>query len=208
MNQKIFPSVMANSQSELDFLFKKLKGIVSSLHLDVADGKFVPSTSLWFSFKLPTNFKYQVHLMISDPVKWVKQHGKEVDMIIFHPESLKRATLIASIIKTIKKKNKKVGIALNPETPISKIRPYLQDIDCVIVLTVHPGFYGSRFIKFPLRKIKQIKTINPNIIVIVDGGMNPKTIKEAVAAGADCFVSGSFVSKSSHPHAALRKLYV
>lgn len=206
MKQKIFPSVMANSQSELDFLLNKLKGIATCLHLDIADGKFVPSTSLWFSFKLPPNFKYQVHLMVDNPEKWIEQHGKKVDMFFFHPESLKSTNQIVSVIKTIKRKNKMVGIALNPETTIFSVKNYLPDVDCALILTVHPGFYGRRFIKYPLQKIRQIKKINHNIPVIVDGGMNPKTITGAVAAGADGFISGSFVSKSSCPQAALRKL--
>ncbi|PIN87428.1 hypothetical protein COV12_03970 [Candidatus Woesearchaeota archaeon CG10_big_fil_rev_8_21_14_0_10_32_24] len=79
-------------------------------------------------------------------------------------------------------------------------------VDHVLVLTVHPGFYGAKYMKTPLKKIAQIKRINPKIKVLVDGGMNPVTIKDAVKAGADAVVSGSFISKSESPKKAMREL--
>jgi len=199
MNQKILPSVMAKSQQQLDALFKKLNGVAKHLHLDIADGKFVPNRSLHFPFRLSSKFKYNAHLMIKHPEKWIKKHGRKVDLCIVHFEAIKNPR---KYIKSIKK----VAFAINPETKVSKIKPYLKDVDYVLIMTVHPGFYGARYLKSPLKKIKEIKKINPKIKIIVDGGMKPKTIKGASKAGADFFVSGSFVSKSEHPRKAMAEL--
>jgi len=199
MKSRIFPSVMAKNQKELNALLKKLQGSAEHLHLDIADGKFVPSRSLWFKFRLSSKFKYNAHLMINNPENWIKKYGKKVNLVIPQFETIQDVDKYVSRMK-------KVAFAIKPETSISKLKPYLQHIDYVLVLTVHPGFYGAKFLKSPLKKIKQIKKINPKVRVIVDGGMNPKTIKSALKAGADYFVSGSFVSRSDNPKEAVGKL--
>lgn len=211
---KILPSVMAKNQKELDALLKKLKKVSERLHLDIADGKFVPGTSLNFPFRLSKNFKYEVHLMVGDPERWIEIIGisASIDTVIFHFESLKSKPLkeVDALIKRIKAKKKKVGIALNPETGINEIKPFLknilQTIDYVLILTVHPGFYGAEYLKYPLKKIKQVKKINPQIEAIVDGGMNTETVKDAVKAGADIIISGSFVTKADNPGKAINDL--
>jgi len=86
------------------------------------------------------------------------------------------------------------------------LRPFLQDVDYILILTVHPGFYGGKYLKSELKKILPIKRINPQVKVIVDGGMNPQTLPEAIKAGADYFVSGSFVVGSDNPKKALQRL--
>ncbi|MBI4147194.1 hypothetical protein HY494_00925 [Candidatus Woesearchaeota archaeon] len=195
MRRNVFPSVMAKNQQELETMLNNLAGVAASLHLDVADGKFVPNTSLWFPFKLSKKFKYIVHLMVKEPGKWIQKHGEKVDLCIVHAETIN----LADYIQTIKKQKKKVALALNPETKVSKIKPYLKFLDYVLILTVHPGFYGAKYLKYPLKKITEIKQGNPRIKIIVDGGMNPTTAKDAAKAGADYIVSGSFITKAEKP---------
>ena len=203
MRPKIFPSIMAKNQKELDLDLQKLKGIVKELHLDVVDGKFAKNKAMDFDFKLKREFSYNVHLMVNHPETWIDKQGKKVNTIIFHPEVVDN---IDELIKKIKQKKKKVGLALKPETKVKEIKDYLKSVDYVLILTVHPGFYGAKFLSAPLRKIKQIKKINPKIKVIVDGGMNPKTIQKAVKAGGDYFVSGSFVTKAENPREKIKSL--
>mgnify|MGYP001583276028 FL=1 len=195
MRRNVFPSVMAKNQQELESMLNNLAGVATSLHLDVADGKFVPNTSLWFPFKLSKKFKYIAHLMVKEPDKWIQKHGKKVDFCIVQAETID----IAGYIQTNKKQKKKVALALNPETKVSKIKPYLKSLDYVLILTVHPGFYGAKYLKYPLNKINEIKQENPKVKIIVDGGMNPATAKDAVKAGADYIVSGSFITKAENP---------
>ena len=200
MSQKIFPSVMAKNQKELDHMLKNLHGVAKVLHLDVADGKFVPNTSLWFNFKLSKQFKYMAHLMVKNPEIWIKKHGKKVEFCIVQAETVDLADHVART----RLQKKKVAFALNPETKAAKIKSYLKGIDYVLILTVHPGFYGAKYLRSPLGKIREIKKINPKVKIIVDGGMNPKTVKDAAEAGADYIVSGSFITKAERPKERLK----
>lgn len=198
---KIYPSVMAKSQKELSLIFSKLRLISKEFHLDIADGKFVPNTSLWFPFRLSPKFRYNAHLMIKDPIKWIEKNSQKVDAIIFHPEAVQDVNFV---INKIKNKKKKVGLALKPETNVSKIKQYLRSVNKVLILTVHPGFYGAKFLLESLSKIREIKKINPKIEVIVDGGMNPATVR--YVRGADSIVCGSYLQKAEDIRKAMKEL--
>ena len=202
MRQKVFPSVMAKNQKELDYLLNNLHGVANSLHLDVADGKFVPSTSLWFPFRLCKEFKYIAHLMVREPAKWIKKHGKKVEFCIVQAEAVN----IADYIKNMKAQKKKIAFALNPETKVDRIKKHLKDIDYVLILTVHPGFYGAKYLSYPLKKIREIKKTNPGVKVIVDGGMNHKTVKDAAKSGADQVISGSFITEAEKPKERMKMM--
>ncbi len=204
MTAKILPSIMAKDQKSLDNLFRKLKGTVQTFHLDIADGKFVPNTSLWFDFKLPKKYHYQAHLMIKNPLRWIKANLKRISLFIPHFEELESH---AYYIYWMKRKRKKVAFALKPETMVDEhLKKHLPDIDYLLILTVRPGFYGAEFLPFPMEKISQIKETNPKIKIIVDGGMNPKTIRKARQAGADYFISGSYITGSASPGRAISRL--
>ncbi len=194
---------MSKSQEELEADLKKLKGVVKEIHLDVVDGLFAPNDALDFNFKLPAGFKYNMHLMVKKPEIWIKKRWKESDLFIPQLEEIKD---VLAYIKWMRKGGKKVAFALKPETSVSKIKPYLMDCDYVLVLTVHPGFYGSKFLPSALKKINLIKKVNPKIKVIVDGGMKPETIGLAARAGADLFVSGNFVTKAEKPKERIKEL--
>ena len=193
---------MAHNQSELTAILKKLDGCASTIHFDVADGKSAPSKVMDFPFRLSSRFKYQAHLMIKNPETWIKKHP-EINLCIPQFEEVKN---IRKYIDWMRKKHRKIAFALKPETKVGLLRPFLQDVDYILILTVHPGFYGGKYLKSELKKILPIKRINPQVKVIVDGGMNPQTLPEAIKAGADYFVSGSFVVGSDNPKKALQRL--
>lgn len=203
MKQLIYPSIMSKNQKELDSDLKHLMGAVKTLHLDIVDGKFAPNHSLDFDFKLSPKFKYEAHLMVKYPGYWIKKHWRQVQIFIPQFEELKDPL---RFIHWMKQTRRKVAFALKPETPVSKIKLYLKETDLVLVLTVHPGFYGSKFLPPCLKKVKEIKKVNPKIKVIVDGGINPETIKIAKKSGADYFVSGSFVTKAEKPKERIKNL--
>jgi len=202
MKQKVFPSVMAKSQKELDHMLNNLHGVAKYVHLDIADGKFVHNDSLWFRFRLSKKFKYIAHLMLKEPQRWIQKHGKKVEFYIVQAEAVN----IAKYIQKTKSVKKKVAFALNPETRVGKIKNYLDEIDYVLILTVHPGFYGKKYLRYPLKKIAEIKKVNSKIKVIVDGGMNQKTVRDAAKAGADYLVSGSFITKAEKPKERMREM--
>jgi ribulose-phosphate 3-epimerase len=203
--QRILPSIMATSQKDVNTLFKKLDGLVQELHLDVGDGRFVQTKVLDFPLSLSSKFSYNAHLMVQDPGRWIKRFGSRVKKILFHPEPLSNSQ-VSGYIDEIHDFGGKAGLALRPETKVSDVKKYLADVEYVLILTVHPGFYGAKYLKAPLKKIQQIKKINPSIEVIVDGGMTPETIGDAAQAGADYFVSGSYVTKAEDPRKAIREL--
>lgn len=201
---KIWPSLnVTTSQKELDALLKKLKGTSTTLHLDVSDGKFVPTAYNYFNVKLDPAFHYTAHLMINDPKQWIMKHGKAVSFCIPQWEAIaNKKTFIA----WLKKRGDKVAFSIKPETPVSSVAKYIQEMDYILVLTVHPGYNGAPFLKSELRKVREIKKLNPHLRVIVDGGINPETIVLAKKAGADFFVSGSFVSGSDFPKNSYQEL--
>ncbi len=203
---RIIPSIMARKQSEFNFLIVKLGDVAPVLHLDVVDGKFARNHSLDFDLKIMNTkrgYHYQMHLMVQHPERWVKRYWGVVDLFIPQIEALKHK---ARYIHDMKKKGRKIAFALLPGTKISDLVAYVKKADYVLVLTVEPGFYGGKFLSRQLKKIRQIKRINPQVKVMVDGGMNPDTIQLASKAGADFFVSGHFVSQAKDPKKALKEL--
>lgn len=179
------------------------KAKVNIVHWDVMDGHFVPNISFGpgviKSLRSYTNLPFEAHLMISDPGKCFKVFAESgADTIIFHIEIDDN---ILNLIDNIKGLGKKVGIAINPETSIEEVFPYLKYLDVVIIMTVNPGFGGQPFMESQIYKIIKIKDrlkdIGKNDLEVeIDGGINFETIKFVKNAGADICVSGSFLFSS------------
>ena len=196
MKKQIIPSLIAKNKKELDKRFDKVKPHSKVFQLDIMDGKFVKNKSLMFDFSLPKGKKYEAHLMVKNPESWISRNWKKADLIIFHIESLKSNSKVREIIKLIKLKRKKIGIALNPTTKVKRIIPYLNSINMILVMTVIPGRYGSKFLPNTLKKVKEIRKLKPKLNIEVDGGINDKTISKTKKAGATSFIVGSYLQKS------------
>ncbi len=205
MTQLIFPSIIAKSQKELNAKLVRLQGAAKTLHLDIVDGRFAPNKSLQFNFKLSPDFRYDAHLMVKEPEKWIARHQKSKGINLFIPH-FEAIYFHSRYILWMKQLKKPVAFAILPETTVTHLKEHLPYLDYVLVLTVHPGFYGSKYLKSELRKIKLIKKVNPKVKVIVDGGMNPETIVEAKRAGADLFVSGSYLMNDHSAQDAVQKM--
>lgn len=203
LTQRVIPSILAKDQRELDGLLRKLKEVSPEVHLDVVDGKFAANHSLDFTFHLPKGFAYTAHIMTNHPQGWIKKYFSKIEVFIPQIETVRD---LPRYISWMKKKKKRVAFALKPETSVRRIKPHLKQIDIVLVLTVHPGFYGSKFLRAPLRKIKVLKAANPKVKIIVDGQMNPQTIKLAAQAGGDYFISGSYVNNAENAMQAIQEL--
>lgn len=204
LEKKIIPAIIAKNQKELERRINKVVDFVDIIQLDFMDGKFVPNNSIDFDFKLPkTKCKFESHLMINDPEKWISKYGSKVDTILVHFESIKDPM---SIIHLVKDKNKKVGFVLNPETSIFKIENYLDYLDQVLIMTVNPGFYGSPFLHEMIEKISNLRKIKPELDIEVDGGVVPETIDLVNKAGANMFVSGSYIVKSNNVKESINNL--
>jgi ribulose-phosphate 3-epimerase len=204
-NKKVIPAIIAKSQKEFKEKINKVKDFVDIIQLDFMDGKFVPNNSINFDFKIPaSDCEFEAHLMIQDPLKWVEKHYTKVDTVLVHFESCKDPQKVIDIVK---KKGKRIGFVLNPETPKDSIQNFLDDIDQVLIMTVNPGFYGSPFLPEMIDKIKNLRKKCPNLDIEVDGGITDKTISLVNEAGANLFVSGSYIVKSDNIKKAIDNLY-
>ena len=199
----IVPAIIAKNQRELSERFSKVSEISKRFHLDVMDGRFVKARSLMFDFTLKKNSKYRAHLMMRNPEKWIKKNYARFDAIIVHAEAVNN---IDSTLALIKSKKKRAGLAINPGTPIAKVKNNLRNADLVIVMSVHPGKYGAKFLPDTMKKVKEIKKINRGMMVGVDGGMNEFTIRKAKEAGADFVVMGSYLQRAKNAKKALNLL--
>lgn len=200
----ILPSLLNantyNIKEQLQIL--KDKGI-DHLHVDVMDGQFVPSQAFGPNtvndLKNMTDFKLDVHLMIENPEKHIPLY-KNVDIITVHYESTRH---LYRAIQLIKNMGLKACVAINPATSVSMIEEVLPMLDQVLVMTINPGVPGEKFIAQTMTKIEKLNQLkkekNYHFNIEVDGNVNKDTINECLKAGANMFVSGSYVFNGSIP---------
>jgi len=189
----IAPAIITQSQSELDKMLGRIEGKAERVMLDLMDSRFVPNTSLDFDFELPPGFEYEAHMMVTDPEGHIDRLEGRVQWAILHYETLDDPS---GTIRRFKERGFKVSLASNPDTPLEKILPCMDDLDGVLVLTVNPGKYGAQFRPDALVKVEKLRAMGISIPIEVDGGINSETIVKARDAGADVFASGSFILKS------------
>ncbi|KKQ71290.1 MAG: ribulose-phosphate 3-epimerase, ribulose-phosphate 3-epimerase [Candidatus Peregrinibacteria bacterium GW2011_GWC2_39_14] len=204
--KQIAASILSADFGRLNEDIASLKHHVDLIHVDVMDGHFVPNITIGpvvvkhIKSKIPLD----VHLMIEDPMKYIKDFAPYAHYITVHHETCKRD--LKKVIRYIKKLGCKVGVSINPHTPLSKIYGVLNEVDLVLLMTVNPGFGGQPFIKSVLHKIKYLRHICPKLNIEVDGGINPKTAKVSSYYGANIFVSGNYIFSSKRRISAIKKL--
>lgn len=203
MKPLIIPAVIANSQAVVDVMLGKVKGRATRIMLDVMDGRFVPNTSMLFDFSLPPYFEYEAHLMTEKPLEWIEKNASKVDIAILQIETVKD---LKKAIEYVKHKGLRVTLALNPETSLDKILPYLKHVDAVLILTVDPGSFCVEFLPETLEKIRKLREIDSKIPIEVDGCMSPENARLARDAGATVFASGSYILKSEDPGRVIKEL--
>lgn len=199
---KISPSILSADFAQLGEEVKSItKAGADYIHVDVMDGHFVPNITIGpcviKDLRKTSKLPFDVHLMIENPDKYIEDFAASgADIITVHAEACIHLDRTIALIKSF---GKKAGVSLVPSTPPDVLDYVLGDIDLVLVMTVNPGFGGQSFINSQLDKIKILrKKIDAGTRVIdleVDGGINDKTAKEVIKAGADVLVAGSYVFK-------------
>lgn len=213
MSIKISPSILAadfgNIERECSLIDKS---DADWFHLDVMDGIFVPNISFGMpivkAIRKMTSKPLDVHLMITQPERYIEKFiDLGSDIISFHIEATNK---LEENISTIKSKNVKVGIAINPDTPIGDLKDIISKIDLVCLMGVHPGFAGQKFIENTFDRLKQLKALikdsNSKALIEVDGGVNENNHMDLKSLGADVLVAGSYIFNSEDYDVVIKKL--
>ena len=207
----IAPSILSSDFANLQIEIEKLeKAKADWIHVDVMDGHFVPNITIGApvvkSIRNVTDLTLDVHLMISNPEKYIKDFALSgSDIITFHYEAAKENSF--EVIKLIKSFGKKAGISVKPKTTVDEIKPYLNDVDLILIMTVEPGFGGQKFMSKCADKIKELKPIvSDDKVIEVDGGINDVTAKYCIELGANALVAGNYVFSSDNMKKAIESL--
>lgn len=209
----VAPSMLSADFGNMSSETKRMQDLGADLiHCDVMDGMYVPNITFGMqmiaAFKNSTTLPIDAHLMIVEPEKYVGRFcDAGADIVTFHPDASKD---IQGAIDTIKSKGKKCGMCVNADVPFDIVKPYLNQIDLLLIMTVQAGFGGQSFIASCLDKAKtgaiERETHAYNYVIEVDGGVGEDNIKLLADAGVDIAVAGSSIFKSQDPKATIKKL--
>ena len=179
------------------------------LHLDIMDGHFVPNLSFGpdvvaLATRTAPSFYRNVHLMMTRPDLYVEKfHAAGAQTLQIHVEA---DCDISATLAKIRELGMRNAIVINPETPVEALEPYLDSVDEVLVMTVHPGYGGQKFIAECLSKVSRIRSLKPKLDIMVDGGVNGETARSAIAAGANMLVAGSYLFAKADMKAAVEDM--
>lgn len=210
---KVAPSILSADFSKLALELESINN-ADFIHIDVMDGHFVPNITIGPVVIKNLNKKdmiFDVHLMISDPKKYTYDFIQAgADYITFHFEAMKDKKNITELIDYIHSFKKLVGISVKPNTNPEVLKPYLDKIDLVLVMSVEPGFGGQQFMPNALDKIKyysnEKKLNNYNYLIEVDGGINKETSALVKEAGVEVIVAGTYIFKNQNRKQIIEEL--
>ncbi len=213
MRIKIAPSLLSADFSRLEEEVKEVeRGGADLLHWDVMDGHFVPNLTVGPSvircLRDRTDLPFNVHLMIEHPEKYLGRFVEAGgDIVTVHVETCRD---LRRTLSSLRRMGAKAGVALNPETPLSSVEGVVEEVDLLLVMTVHPGFGSQRFLKSTLPKLRRagrlVRERGLDLDLAVDGGISVETAPLAVRAGANLLVAGTAIYGQRDRALAIRRL--
>ncbi|SDL75426.1 ribulose-phosphate 3-epimerase [Sediminibacillus halophilus] len=213
MNTKIAPSILSADFARLKEEIEEVEAAGADyIHVDVMDGHYVPNITIGplvvEAIRPVTNLPLDVHLMIEQPEQYIKPFADAgADILTVHQEA---CTHLHRTLQLIKNAGVKAGVVINPATPAEFIKPVLQQVDLVLLMTVNPGFGGQSFISEVLEKVKTISEwrneMNLDFEIEVDGGVNAETAAACVNAGANVLVAGSAIFSKEDRQQAIQEI--
>lgn len=211
---EILPSILSADMARLAEAIEPVKaGGAKLIHVDVMDGHFVPNITIGppvvRSLRRATDLLLDVHLMVEEPDRYILDFIQAgADMVTVHQEAVVHLDRTLNLIRT---GGAEVGVAINPATPVETLAVVLEIVDCVLVMSVNPGFGGQQFIPYTLHKIRQLDRLRRErslgFRIEVDGGVTTENVAEVARAGAEWIVAGSSVFHSSNPRQAVEDLW-
>jgi len=196
---KVVPAILTEDPKSLKEMIHLADSFTDYIQIDIMDGRFVPSQSITYKdlIALPPGIIWEAHLMVERPENHLEDFAKAgAQKVIFHYEATSSPQ---NVISQARELGLKIGLAINPETDVTAFRPLVNKIDSILFLTVHPGFYGSRFIPEVLDNVKVLRQNEPDIEIGVDGGIKESNIVQIALTGVDVLYIGSAIFLQSHP---------
>ena len=213
MNNRIIvsPSILSADFVNLERDIKRVEDAGADwIHVDVMDGHFVPNITIGIpvvkAIKRIARVPLDVHLMIMEPEKYIKDYvDAGADIITFHESASKNTSKTLDLIHSF---GKKAGLVLNPDVAVSTVIPYLDKVEVIMLMGVYPGFSGQKFIPEVLDKVVELKNLvkDRDILIELDGGVKANNIAQIVSKGVDICVGGSSVFNASSIEEGLKAL--
>ncbi len=203
MEPEIIPAILVKDREELLRRISLVKGHVRTIQVDIMDGDFVPNRTIGLEelHGLP-EAAYEFHWMVSEPKDWIeKMPGPHMHLV--HIETVSSFREIEVVVKEA---GGRLGLALNPETPLDKVLPFAGKVKEILIMTVHPGFSGQKYMPQMEEKMKELRRLHPRLDIEVDGGINRETIGRAYAAGANLLAAASSIFSADDVNSAIEDL--
>ncbi len=203
---RIVPAILTDDPKALQTMLRQSEAFTDYVQIDIMDGKFVPSRSITYNdlSHPPAKLGWEAHLMVLEPEKYLPGfQSAGARKVIFHYEATSSPH---EVIARIKKLGMEAGLAINPETPVSSIAHLLKELDSVLLLSVHPGFYGAKFLPEVLDKVTELRRLHPSIRIGMDGGIKEGNIAQIARSGVDDICVGSAIFRQPDPQKSYERL--
>ena len=203
---RVVPAILTNDPKALEAIVRQAEVFTNYAQFDIMDGQFVPSQSITWEHlaSLSMKLNWEVHLMVLHPEEHLQDfHRAGAQKVVFHYEATSSPREVISLARDL---GLGVGLAVNPDTSVSSFLPLADEIDSILFLTVHPGFYGSKFIPEVMDKVAELRSARPDIEIGVDGGIKESNIAEIARAGVDVIYVGSAIFLQPQPGESFRRL--
>ena len=202
---EIVPAILVKDKEDFARKIASVSAHVKRVQIDIMDGKFVPNATLAPEEfpPIPSNLLVEYHLMVENPLEYVGRIGKKGAIYVLHAESLKGIG-VEKAVAGVKKMGGRVALAISPDTPVSAVLPYLSQVEHVLVMTVHPGFSGQKYLPSMEEKMRELSA--QGAIVEVDGGVGLGSARRAAAAGATLLGVASAIFSAPDVAKAIRDI--
>jgi ribulose-phosphate 3-epimerase len=203
MQPEVIPAILVKTREDLLLRISQVLGLVKEIQLDIMDGIFVPNKTIGLEeLKDLPEAKYEFHWMVVNPEKWIeKMPGPHMHLV--HVETI---TSFEKVEEAVKRAGGFLGLAINPETPLEKLLSYAPKAKRVLIMTVHPGFSGQKYLFGMEEKIRTLRSLYPTLDIEVDGGVNLETVSHAFSSGANILAAASAIFSSDDIPNAIRDL--